>query len=158
MTPARQRTSTVILMLFSTFALAAFAQTEERGAIFSVTGADFKASDSKTGILTITVKNYGELSGTATLVVSRTYTRCLRTDPNYCSEHPAAAGDPPCVDPCMQFESRDLGVDRITTPTIKSCDETRVTLTIPNETSDVEMLATPGSSVPFGIEIRPESR
>lgn len=143
----------VILATVGVLALAAVVVAQERDARFSVISAQFRATGDK-GVLSIVVKNEGDLAGTATVTVRRELSWCAEEDTNWCLEHPAAPGET-CVTPCKRYETRLLGVDEATTSSIDSCKEQTLEIIVPNEEAYAEIRVVPGGRLGFGVEIRP---
>lgn len=128
-------------------ALAAVAQ-ERRAPQLSVVSASYRS-----GVLTIVIRNEGENAGGGTVTVHREQMRCLEEDAEYCKEHPSDG----CVAPCKKFETKDLGEETATVPTIASFKEGTVEVRIPDEEAYAEVTVDPGSGLGFGIEIKPRA-
>ncbi len=124
------------------------AAQETKGAQLSIVTASYH-----NGVLTVVVKNEGDEAGGGTLTVHRERMKCLEVDADYCKEHPSEG----CVDPCKKFETKDLGKETATIPTIASCKEATVEVKVPDEEAYAEITAEPGSRLGFGIEIKPGS-
>jgi hypothetical protein len=118
---------------------------------FSVVTASFKASGDRATI-SITVKNEGEQSGSATVKVRRERSRCAEVDESYCRENPPAAGTT-CEPPCRRWETTVLGNHSETTGVVGSCREAVITIEVPNEASYAEITVAPGGNLAFGLEI-----
>lgn len=132
------------------FSFVAVAQQKEE-AHFSVVTAAFDAKGDF-GIIRVTVKNEGELPGTATVTVRRELSRCAEVDEEYCRNHPADPGTT-CEPPCLRWETKELGTDTQVTGTIASCKESVVEIRVPNEPAYAEIKVSPGGTLGFGLEI-----
>lgn len=142
-----------IVWSFGIAALLLFGQivAAQGEAHFSIVNATFKASGDS-GVISVTVRNEGDQSGSATVKVRRERSRCAEVDEDYCREHPTDPGTT-CEPPCLRWETIVLGTDSKVTGSIGSCKEGVVAIEVPNEGAYVEITVVPGGTLGFGLEI-----
>lgn len=124
---------------------------QDEAAHFSIVDATFKASGDS-GMISVTVRNEGDQSGSATVKVRRERSRCAEVDEDYCREHPAAPGTT-CEPPCLRWETIVLGTNSKATGSVGSCKEEVIAIEVPNEAAYVEITVVPGGTLGFGLEI-----
>jgi hypothetical protein len=138
----------ILLGFVLVIAFAAAAQEKKGGTQLSIVTASYR-----NGVLSVVVKNEGDDPGGGTLTVHREHMRCLEEDAEYCKQNPSED----CVAPCKKYETKDLGTETASIPTIPAGKEASIEVKVPDEEAYAEITAQPGSRLAYGVEIKPRA-